>query len=182
MKLLITSLLALFTFYSISQTLVKKTIKLAPHLSFENYEHYKRLILNSPDSPIEFLDGFQFEWGYQYLLRVKETKFDETLSDGTQFDYSFIKIISKTKVPDSTEFKLTIDPNRYYHQDISREQEMNTTLKQINDSTYLYFDKVEIEVPKNLKQKFDLILSNNSSKLGSFIFINETRIRLVGFK
>ncbi len=37
----------------------------------------------------------------------------------------------------------------------SSEQEMNITLKQLNDSTYLYFDEVEIEVPEIWKGSFN---------------------------
>lgn len=36
-----------------------------------NYEHYKRLVLNSPDSESEYITDFDFEWGYNYILKVK---------------------------------------------------------------------------------------------------------------
>ncbi|WP_034057894.1 DUF4377 domain-containing protein [Lacinutrix jangbogonensis] len=163
------------------QTVLNKTITIAPNLSFQNYEHFKRLTLNSPDSSIEYLDRFNFDWGYSYKVSVKETKLSTILSDGTQYDYALNHIISKTKVPDTTQFKLFIDPSRYYHKVESSEQLINNTLKRINDSTYIYFDKVEIEVPTNLKMIFNQIVEGKTSKLGHFIFINKKRIRLVHF-
>ena len=179
MKFLIASFLALATIYSNGQTVANKTITLDPYLSFQNYEHFKRLTLSSPNSPIEYLDGFEFSWGYKYELSIIETELGEWLSDGTQFEYSLNKVISKTKVPDSSQFKLFIDPNRYYNELDSSEQDMNITLKRLNDSTYLYFDEVEIEIPVNLRKKFNEILKGKAAKLGRFIFIDDKRIRLI---
>ena len=40
----------------------------------QNYEHFKRLVLDSPDSEAEYIKGFDFNWGYTYTLKVKEKK------------------------------------------------------------------------------------------------------------
>jgi predicted ATPase len=179
MKLFLIHVITFLSISSFGQTVSDRTITIGPNLSFQYYEHFKRLTLNSPDSPIEYLDGFNFKWGYTYKVSVKETKLRFTMSDGTQYDYSLNHIISKTKAPDSTQFKLFLTSSRYYHQVDSSEQLMNITLKLINDSTYNYFDKVEIEVPDNLKIIFNQIVEGKTSKLGHFIYINEKRIRLV---
>tara|TARA_B100000809_G_scaffold255820_1_gene294917 strand:+ start:1497 stop:2042 length:546 start_codon:yes stop_codon:yes gene_type:complete len=181
MKLVLIHLIALLSISAFSQTVSNTTITIDPNLSFQNYEHFKRLTLNSPDSPIQYLDGFNFEWGYTYSVSVKETKLKFTLSDGKQYDYTLNHIISKTKVSDSTQFKLFLDPSRYYHQVDSTDQLENSTLKLIDDNTYTYFDKVEIEVPDNLKIVFNQIIEDKISRLGHFIFINDKRIRLVHF-
>jgi hypothetical protein len=179
MKLFLIHIIAFISISSFGQTVSDRIITIDPNLSFQNYEHFKRLTLNSPDSPIEYLDGFNFEWGYTYKVSVRETKLRYTLSDGTQYDYVLNHIISKTKVHDATQFKLFLNPTRYYHKVDSREQLRNTTLKPINDNTYLYFDNVEIEVPDHLKMIFNEIVAGKTSRLGHFIFINEKRIRLV---
>ena len=179
MKLFLIHVIAFLSISSFGQTVSDRTITIDPNLSFQNYEHFKRLTLNSPDSPIEYLDGFNFEWGYTYKVSVKETKLRITLSDGTKYDYELNHIISKTRMPDTTQFKLFLDPSRYYHQVDSSEQLVNNTLKLINDSIYNYFDKVEIEVPDNLKIIFNQIVEGKTSRLGHFIFINEKRIRLI---
>jgi hypothetical protein len=179
MKFFSSYLLVFLSIISFGQTISDKTIRIDSHLSFQNYEHFKRLTLSSPDSPIEYLDGFDFEWGYTYKISVRETKLRSTLSDGTQHEYEINHIISKIKAPDSTQFKLFLDPSLYYHAVDLSEQEINKTLKPINDSLYLYFDKVEIEVPANLKILFNQIVEGKTSRLGHFIFINRKRIRLV---
>lgn len=179
MKTLIISFFVLLTIPLIGQTSRNKTITINPYLSFEHYEHFKRLTLSSPNSPIEHLEDFEFAWGYKYVLRVKEIKLKHTWSDGTRYTYKFKSIVSKTKMPDSTQFKLTLDANRYYNQIDTSELKKTTTIKQINDSTFLYFDKVEIEIPENLRKEFNLIRKGKLTKRGTFTFINDKRIRLI---
>lgn len=40
-------------------------------------------------------------------------------------------------------------------------------------------NKVEIEVPLELRAKFEQIVKGRGIKIGSFVFVNEKRIRLV---
>lgn len=156
-----------------------QTITINPHLTFQNYEHFKRLTLSSSDSDVEYIEGFKFDWGYTYNLRVKRIKLESTSSDGTQFEYSLEKIITKTKEADTSRFNLCLDGKRYYYQVDSTEKEMNRTLIPINDSTFLYFDSIEIEVPTSLIQEFQSTLESTTNKVGTFIYINEKRIRLI---
>jgi hypothetical protein len=179
MKYFLIHVIAFISITSFGQTVSDRTITIDPNLSFQNYEHFKRLCLNSPDSPIEHLEGFNFEWGYTYKVSVRETKLNSPLSDGSQYEYVLNHIISKKKEPETAQFKLFLDQSRYYHNVDSSEQSINIILKLINDSTYIYFDKVEIEVPENLKMLVNQILEGKTSRLGHFMFINEKRIRLV---
>jgi hypothetical protein len=158
-----------------------KTITIEPSKSFQNYEHFRKLVLDSPDSQLEYLEHFNFEWGYEYKVRVRETKLQQTLSDGTQYEYTFDKIISKTKVPDSTVFRLYLNGNLYYYKVDSTEFEESRTIRMINDSTFLYFEEVEIEVPSNLIDTFKEIAKGNAERSGQFVFISPKRIRLVAF-
>ena len=179
MRQLIICITALYSIYGNSQTVTTKTIQIDPYLSFENYEHFKRLILNSPDSSAEYIANFNFEWGFQYKLRVKETKLGDELSDGTQYKYTLDHIISKTKMPADATFKLYLDSNRYYHQTEEIEEALNSTLKKLDDTTYLYFDTVEIEVPENLREKFEFIVAGKLEKLGTFRYVHKKRIKLI---
>jgi len=146
----------------------------------QNYEHFKRLVFDSPDSEAEYIDGFDFEWGYYYTLKVKEKKVGP-LSDGTRYHYSLLKVVSKRKVADTVIFKMSIDPLMYYHK-FEEDGISNYTLSQLNDSTYLYMDKVEIEIP----QKFLEFISNKKDNevgfRGNFKFVNAKRVRLVSFR
>ena len=91
-----------------------KTITLEPFMNTQNYEHFKRLVLDSPDSEAEYIDEFDFEWGYYYALKVKEKKVGP-LSDGTRYDYSLLKVVFKEKIANIVIFNMYIDPLIYYN-------------------------------------------------------------------
>jgi hypothetical protein len=179
MKELIFILICMPTFL-LGQKIGYKTITLEPHMYTQNYEHFKRLVLDSPDSEAEYIDGFDFEWGYYYTLKVKEKKVGP-LSDGTRYDYSLLKVISKEKVSDTVIFRMFIDPLRYYSI-LTENGISNYTLSQLNDSTYLYMDKVEIEIPQKLQEFFIKKIDNEVGFRGSFKFVNGRRIRLVSYR
>jgi hypothetical protein len=179
MKELIFALAFTLPLFAFSQNSSLQTITIEPYLSFQNYEHFKRLVLNSNDSQAEYIEGFEFEWGFKYQLKVKVTEMIPELSDGTQYEFALDQLISKIKIIDSTEFKLLIDPLIYYNDSEVADGGMNHSLKSLNDSTYLYFDLVEIEVPEILKDKFRKIAFGKTGRVGKFIFINKKRIRLV---
>lgn len=159
------------------QVVLIKTITVQPYMYTQNYEHFKRMVLESPDSEAEYIDGFDFEWGYYYTLNVTETKVGP-LSDGTRYDYALVKVISKEKVADSVLFKMYIDPLRYYRRPEENDP-ANYTLQQLNDSTHLYMDNVEIEIPNKLREYFRRSIDNGVGFRGNFQFIKEHRIRLV---
>lgn len=169
-KILLVSLV-MVSFFSYAQKVKTRKVTIEGNLSFQNYEHFKRLVLNSPDSEIEFLEGFDFEWGYTYLLKVKETKLKSEYSDGTRYEYEFVSVLEKTPVGD-TLYRLTIDPSRYYYDVPEDEKEANKTLKPINDSTYLYFDEVELVIPSALQAPFLKLIESNQSKRGYFRVVN----------
>ena len=158
------------------QQVIIKTITLEPYMYTQNYEHFKRLVFESPDSEAEYIDGFDFEWGYYYTLRVKELEIGQ-LSDGTRYEYSLLKVISKEKVSDTVIFRMFIDPLRYYHK-LEEDGISNYTLSQLNDSTYLYMDKVEIEIPHKFLEYFRKKTNNEIGFIGNFKFVNGKRIRL----
>lgn len=179
MKFTISVLMFLLSAALFGQLVKIKTVTIHPYLSFQNYEHYKRLTISSPDSHVEYISDFEFEWGYAYTFKLKETKFPP-LSDGTQYDYELVDVISKTRVPDSTQFRLFLDANLYYYAVDSSDPDGKTFL-QTNDTTYLYFKEVEIVVPKHLDTEFKSIVDGTTKKVGIFVFIDKKRIRLIQF-
>lgn len=46
----------------------------------------------------ESLAGFDYEEGYEYIILVKEKKIKNPVQDQSGINYSFIKVLSKTKV------------------------------------------------------------------------------------
>ena len=174
-------IILLFTpLFLFSQKVLYKTITIKPFMYTQNYEHFKRLVMDSPESEAEFIDGFDFEWGYYYTLRVKEIEVSP-LSDGTRYDYNLLKVISKEEVPDSVTFMMSIDPLRYYSK-LEENDIDNYTLSQLNDSTYLYMDQVEIEIPQNFLESFIKKKDNEIDFRGYFKFVNSKRVRLVSFR
>lgn len=173
-------LVILISFQAKCQNVFTKTITVEPYLAVQNYEHYRRFVLNTSIPEIEFIDGFDFDWGYTYRLKVSVTELKPELSDGTRFKVALLNVISKTKVPDSTEFRLFIHPDLYYYQLPPEEELQNTALMKLDDSTYLYFSGVEIEVPENLRNQFHEFTIGHIGKLGEFRFVNSKRIKLVG--
>ena len=165
-----------FPFLLFGQETIIKEIKIKPFMYTQNYEHFKRLVLDSPNSEAQYVDGFHFEWGYYYTLKVKEIYLGE-LSDGTRYEYSLLKVISKEKVSDTVIFKMSIDPLRYYHR-IEDDRVSNYTLSQLNDSTYLYMGQVEIEIPQKFLESFKDKIDNEIAFIGSFKFVNGIRVRL----
>ena len=146
----------------------------------QNYEHFKRLVLDSPNSKAEYVVGFDFEWGYSYTLEVEEIYLGQ-MSDGTNYEYTLLKVISKDKVADTVIFSMSISPLKYYNKS-EDERVNNYTLSQLNDSTYFYMDQVEIEIPNNFLESFLKKKENEINIRGKFKFINGKRIRLVSFR
>ena len=169
-----------FSSSSFAQTFTIKNINVKPHMVHQNYEHFKRLVLDSPDSEAEYIKGFDFEWGYAYKLKVKETKIGP-LSDGTNFEYSLVKIVKKEKVSDTINFLLVIDPLVRYTK-LDEDEIENFSLKKTDTYEYLYMDEIYIEVPENLNQKFLDLVEKEMSFLAKFNYISSKKIRLISFK
>ena len=165
---------------SFAQTFTIKNINVKPYMVHQNYEHFKRLVLDSPDSEAEYIKGFDFEWGYAYKLKVKETKIGP-LSDGTNFEYSLVKIVKKEKVSDKINFLLVIDPLVRYTK-LDEDGIENFSLKKTDTYEYLYMDEIYIEVPENLNQKFLDLVEKEMSFLAKFNYISSKKIRLISFK
>lgn len=169
-----------FHFVSICQT-VEKTITVDSYKSVEYYEHFKRLTLNTSDPNVEFIDGFQFEWGYTYQLKIRETKLKEDLSDGTQYTHELIEVVNKTLAPGTSTFKLLLDGNRYYHQILPKEMDEARTLDVKDENVFLYFDEIEIVVPSEYLETFRKIVSGQATQRGLFEHEGPHRIRLIKF-
>lgn len=52
--------------------------------------------------------GFDFEWGFAYLIRVEERELDEVPADGSSIRRTLDRLLSRTRVPPGTVFTVTI--------------------------------------------------------------------------
>lgn len=168
----------LFLFSGFSEPVkVVELIRLEPYKSLQNYEHFKRLVLTSDEKEIDYIEGFNFEWGYAYVLKIEVTKIPNRFSDGTNAHYKLDKIITKIPALTNSPFNLVVDPNRYYTQ----EEELNLTLAPLNDSTYRYFEEITIVVPELLSNEFKEVIHTKKPKMGQFEFVNHQKIKLLNF-
>jgi len=151
-----------------------KMITVEPYMAVTNGAFGKELKLNASDRGAEFIQGFKFEWGFSYKLKVKVHKLKNPPEDGSDTDYILIKTISKTKVPDNYEFRMLLDMKRY--PDIV---DTLTNFKTINDSTYNYFEKIDIEIASPIKTEFKKAMADTQERYGNFVFISPTKIKLV---
>ena len=171
----------------LGQNISYKKIIVEPYKTVQNYEHFKRFVLNSSKPYPEFIEGFDFEWGYCYTLKVKQEKI-MPMSDGTTHNYYLSKVISKTKAPDSLAFIMWVEPLRYYHKIVAgdlytkQDEKDNYTLQQLNDSTFLYMGELEIEIPLFLQESYNRELNEEVGFRGLFTIVNQKRIRLKSFK
>lgn len=155
---------------------VNKTVTIEPYKSLTYGAFFKSLTLKSEDTHAEFIDGFTFEWGYQYELEIKETKLDEPLMDAGDTDYELIRQVSRTKVDHDYEFSLSLE-NQVY---LGLGENTNSLVEE-SEGVYLYMDEIRIYVPDDLQEEFAEILSG-TSKIGVFKFTHPGTITLLSFK
>lgn len=53
-------------------------------------------------------DGFEYEWGYSYVIVVVERRRDELLADASSIDRSLDRVVSRTAVSPGTAFQLLV--------------------------------------------------------------------------
>jgi len=172
-------LLALFFFPLLNaQQVVIDTVIVEPYKSLQNYEHFRRLVIESSDPEIEFLEGFEFEWGVEKKIIVETTKLKNALSDGTRYDHKYLTTISKHKMDSTDTFSVPLIGDLYYASALSE----SSTLKMIEEGKYRYFDEVVIIVPTEFRSEMRRIKDRKTNSLGLFIYVDPKTIRLIGFK
>ena len=151
------------------------TVKLEPYKTVSNGAFFQVITLKSNDCHVEYLDGFDFEWGYVYEVKLKETHLKNPPMDGSSIKYELIKVLSKTKAPKNYSFELLISRDLY----LGHGEDQVNNLKFVNDSTYRYMDEIDIVYAPAQEVFFDQVFSNNQSKKGTFTFIDSKHIRLM---
>ncbi|GAB5416602.1 MAG: hypothetical protein Crog4KO_34260 [Crocinitomicaceae bacterium] len=175
MRLLLVSLFVLISVQLSAQTTIK-TVTIDPYKSLSYGAFFKSLTLHSEDTHAEYIDGFEFEWGYTYELKLKSTKLTSPPEDGSDTDYALIKEISKTKAPDDYRFELRLENEVYLGGDSAE------ALTEIDDSSYMYLREIKIVVPEELQEEFQQVIEQGKSKVGVFGFNDDGSIQLYEIK
>ncbi len=170
--------LTLFIFISAhlgAQTEVKN-VTIDPYKSLSYGAFFKSLTLHSADTDAEYIDGFEFKWGYIYELKIQSTKLTSPPEDGGDTDYKLIKEISKTKAPSDYRFKLRLENEVYLGGDSAE------AFTQMDDTSYMYLKEIKIVVPEELLEEFLKVIENGKSKVGVFGFNDDGSIQLYEIK
>jgi len=178
MKITLTLLLVLLIGTGIAQDKSKTmTIKVEPYLALSYGAFFKNLELKSPDCGVEYIDGFEFEWGYEYSLKVKETTLANPPEDGSSKQYKLLKVISKKKVSADYTFKMSLERDIYLGPG-----DQKPTLVKDGDNNYRYFGKINITYDDKFQAKFDQLMDSDTMRLkGTFKFSKDGTIELVSF-
>jgi hypothetical protein len=175
MKSIILFLFIVITLQSFAQTTVS-TVTIDPYKSLSYGAFYKSLTIHSDDTHAEYIDGFNFEWGYIYEIELKSIKLKNPPMDGGDTDYELVKEISKTKVADDYRFEMRLENEVYLGGDNA------SSLEKIDKNTFLYFKEIKIVVPDELLEDFKRVLENGGSKKGTFGFNEDGSLQLYEIK
>ncbi|MEM7208815.1 MAG: DUF4377 domain-containing protein [Pseudomonadota bacterium] len=68
-------------------------------------------VADGDDSYLNFydaIDGFTFEWGYRYTLRIAATEIEDPPADASSIQYSLLEQIARTAATDAGEFDVMV--------------------------------------------------------------------------
>jgi hypothetical protein len=135
------------------------------HLSYGAF--HKFLSLTCSDRGVEHIEDFEFEWGYNYKLKLQRTKLARPMEDAGDTDYKLIKVISKTPVPDSTTFKMRLEG--FVQLSAIPEDDGAFTF---NDGTCTYLGNFTFHYDPKFEATLKAIDKTEKSKVAYFIFLN----------
>ena len=130
---------------------------------------YTFLALSCSDQSVEFIDGFDFEWGYIYKLELKRTKLAQPMEDAGDTDYNLMKIISKKAVADSITFIthlngwVQLSPNT---------KEDSGALTFNKDGTCTYLGEMTFNYANKFEEKLKDLNKTEGHMKGVFMFLN----------
>lgn len=178
MKKIILPLILLCSLSTFAQKATIKTITVEPYKQLSYGAFFKGLSIKA-EPYAEYIDGFTFEWGYTYSLKIKEIELANPPMDGSSVDYQLVKELSKTKVEDDYTFPLRLHYEVYLG---PSDGEVTSPFELIEPGVYTYFEDVEVEVPEEFEAAFSEVLNNKQNKEGTFKVIGPNRIRMIGIK
>lgn len=120
-----------------------------------------------------YISGFEYELGYIYDIEVQKKTREKLLIDGPNTEYSLIRILSKTKVPEETTFDiiLTIKYSNGFMSLVTRNENSKLSL----------LGKTEIDCGN----KCDVLeenITNKNGLIGTFSHGDDKTIQLLDLK
>lgn len=172
----------LFSFFLVMHCVAQTTTfeaQVQPYLRVTNQAFFRTLsVVAEPYA--ENVDGFQFEWGYFYTLKIKKTRLKNPPMDGSDVRYELVRVVAKEHVPIEFTFKMQLV--KFLQLDNVAQNEDELAIRALSDTTYRYFDAINFSVPQLLKPEFDAVFVQGISRSGTFYFENDTLIRLISIQ
>ena len=119
------------------------------------------------------ISGFEYELGYIYDIEVLVKEVKNPMVDGASAEYSLLKLISKSKVPEETNFEITLS--------ISSSNGFESLVSKNEFSKYTLMGKTEIECG-DLCDALEENINNKIGMVGTFQHINSNTIQLLELK
>jgi len=115
------------------------------------------------------ISGFDYELGYVYDIDVQKKHIENPMIDGPTVEYSLIRILSKTKVPQETTFDIALT--------IKYSNGFETL---VNNKTFKFslLGGTDIDCG-NLCDSLEEKINNQTGLIGTFVHIDYKTIRLI---
>lgn len=157
MQKLLLPLFVILSFSTFAQNQVStQTIKIDPYKQVSNSAFFQVLVLSSPDEPgLDYLSGFDFEWGYHYVVKVKKTKLAQPMMDVSDTEYELVEVISKEKASHDYCFSLYLNRDLY----LGPSGDNELTIKKVDVNTYRLMNEVNFTVLPDQQPILDRILA-----------------------
>lgn len=151
------------------------TVQVEPYKALSYGAFFKSLVIRTDVPGPEHITGFHFTWGHRYTLKVRAHKLASPPQDGSDTEYTLIAVLKDEPAPADLEFELALQNDVYLGPG-----EQSSSFEAVNDSTFRYFEEIDLEVPAALRPEFNTVLAGTDRR-GRFVLVDERRIRLVGF-
>ena len=145
------------------------SVTIEPYKTATNGAFYTFLALKCSDRSVEYIDGFDFEWGYNYELELKRIKRAQPMEDAGDTDYDLKKIISKKAVADSITFKTLLVGWVQLAPNIEDDQ---GAFAFNNDGTCTYLGEMTFKYTNEFEMKLRALNKSEGYKKGVFMFLN----------
>lgn len=121
----------------------------------------------------DFISGFEYELGFVYDIEVQKKHIKNPMIDMSNEEYSLVRILSKTKVPQETIFDITLT--------ISYSNGFESLVTKNDISKFSLLGKTEIDCG-DLCNVLEENIENYNGMIGTFAHIDDKTIRLLNLK
>lgn len=143
------------TFFQCAENAAKTRSKMPEKTETMTIQHYKvpcqgesiqmcYLVKTQGQADWEYsydeIQGFEYEWGYVYTLKVNKITIDNPPQDGSSIAIRLVKVVKKEAVTGSFELPLSME---------------GSVLLEKSSGEWTYFQQIPVLVPEDLATKLD---------------------------